>query len=308
MARLRPAVSGDDAEILRLLAACDERDFGERDLTTQPVVARWGSSQFDRASDMTVAVTASDAIAGFGVMFAAGALAVVNPAHENEGLGGALLDWAERRALELGHESHRQRIAESNQRARALLQAAGYIRARAVWQMVHDLHGLPDIASLPSGIAVHALDPVGDARALHAADTAAFAANADYAAEDFESFRDEHLATPGLDLTASAVARRGSEIAGYIVCCGTTAGSGFVDLLAVAAPERRRGLGMALLCRALRAFAAYGRIDGRLEVASDNPAAVRLYERAGMARRHAWGVWEKPVRPRSVRDQMPHTP
>jgi ribosomal protein S18 acetylase RimI-like enzyme len=72
-------------------------------------------------------------------------------------------------------------------------------------------------------------------------------------------------------------------------------GVGFVDLLGVDPNERGRGLGSTLLRCAFASFAAAGLREAQLGVASDNPGALALYERVGMAPRHRADVFEKPV-------------
>jgi ribosomal protein S18 acetylase RimI-like enzyme len=61
-------------------------------------------------------------------------------------------------------------------------------------------------------------------------------------------------------------------------------------------PEHRgRGLGAALLLDAFARFAAAGLTEAQLGVASDNPRALRLYERVGMYPRFQVDVYERPV-------------
>jgi ribosomal protein S18 acetylase RimI-like enzyme len=68
------------------------------------------------------------------------------------------------------------------------------------------------------------------------------------------------------------------ELAGAILCWK----SGFVKDLMVDEPWRGRGLGEALLRRALSTFASRGMDTVELKVHADNAAAIRLYERVGM--------------------------
>ena len=77
-------------------------------------------------------------------------------------------------------------------------------------------------------------------------------------------------------------------------------GVGFVDLLAVHPGHRRHGIAAALLGSAFVALAAAGLREAQLGVATDNPRAMRLYERLGMRPRFRLETWERPVsdRPR----------
>jgi len=124
---------------------------------------------------------------------------------------------------------------------------------------------------------------------------ASFAGNADFQPSSFESFEHEHLQSAHLDPELSRVARRGEAIAGFTLCRRNPEGYGYVDLLAVDPGERGRGLGTSLLLTAFEAFARAGLRDACLDVASDNPRGLRLYNRAGMSERLRADVYEKPV-------------
>jgi mycothiol synthase len=289
------APSGDDsAAIERALAVRDEHDYGDPGFTRAELLARWQTGGFDAAQDSVIAEVAG-AIVGYGAVFNVGALAFVDPSHEGRGIGARLLAWTEERERGRGAETHRQRVASTNGRASELLSAAGYRHVRTVWQMVSPLPSPVPQAPPPAGVRMQPIDPSMDAEALHAADAAAFAKNADFIPETLEDFRTEHLATSQFDREASVVARRNGEIVGYALCQRLSGQVGYVDVLAVAAAERGRGLGAAIVTHALAAFARAGLREARLEVASDNPRAVRLYERAGMLRRHGAAIWEKPL-------------
>jgi ribosomal protein S18 acetylase RimI-like enzyme len=169
------------------------------------------------------------------------------------------------------------------------------MRVRSVIQMAKRIDETAPAPPPPEGITLTPVKLPDDARALHLADTASFAGNADYEPSSFESFEREHLQSPHLDPNLSCVARRGDAIAGFTLCRHQPQGSGYVDLLAVDPAERGRGLGTTLLLSAFQAFARAGLLDAWLDVASDNPRGLRLYHRAGMSERLRVDVYEKPV-------------
>ena len=72
---------------------------------------------------------------------------------------------------------------------------------------------------------------------------------------------------------------------------------GFIDLLAVHPQARRRGLGSMLLRTAFARFAGAGLREAQLGVASDNPRALQLYERAGMTPRFVVDAYHRPIEP-----------
>jgi ribosomal protein S18 acetylase RimI-like enzyme len=166
--------------------------------------------------------------------------------------------------------------------------------------MVRALGAPASAPSPPPGISLDVLDVDRDARALHAADQSAFADNPEYEPESFSVFYDEHLGAPEVDPALSRVARRGDAVAGFALCKRPAPGIGYIDLLAVEKRERGHGLGTVLLLAAFAAFADAGLREARLEVASDNPRALRIYERAGMTPRDRLEVFEKPTGPQRV--------
>jgi [ribosomal protein S18]-alanine N-acetyltransferase len=78
------------------------------------------------------------------------------------------------------------------------------------------------------------------------------------------------------------VARRGGKIAGYaLVLIRRGSHAARLHSLAVEPDAARQGIGSRLLAAAEAAALARGATNLRLEVRTDNAAAIRLYERAG---------------------------
>jgi mycothiol synthase len=258
------------------------------------LLERWREQRFDPEHDAVVAQE-GDAVVGYAGLFEHGALVFVDPGHERQGVGSRLREWAEAQAVERRRAHHRQVIAHGNASGHALLADAGYRQVRSVIQMTKSLEAVAPAPPPPDGITLSPLDVAADGRALHLADTASFAGNADYEPTSFESFEQEHLRAPYLDPGLSRVARRGDAIAGFTLCRRNPEGSGYVDLLAVDPSERGRGLGASLLLTAFEGFARAGLREAWLDVASDNPRGLRLYHRVGMSERLRVDVYEKPV-------------
>jgi mycothiol synthase len=296
---LRPSAPDDADPVLRLVERRDMQDFGVADFTRGELLANWRASEFDPGVD---AVTADDhgTIVGYGALLAPGAIAFVDPAREGEGIGSSLLAWLQARARELGREVHRQIVARRNAAGQALLTGAGYGLVRSVLLMGRVVQPAPSVPPLPEGVTLHTLDAGADAPALHAADDVAFADNTDYRRMSLDAFSEEHLAAPDLDPMLSRVVRRGDAVAAFALCQRRARSTGYIDVLAVSPGERGRGLGRALLLAIFAACADAGLREVNLGVASDNPRALRLYQRAGMIERNRIDVFEKPEpRPRA---------
>ena len=296
MIRLRPPEPGDAPAVLAVTVARDIADVGVPDYTLEDLRDEWRASDFDLTRDAVVAEADGGEIVAYATVRRPGALAVVAPGHEGQGIGTRLLAWAENRERELGRSVHVQWVLGANARAARLLGAAGYTRVRSYRRMTRSLVDAPPERACP-GYDLRPLPPDADVAALHAVDQAAFSANADYRPEPLTAFAEEHLQAHDLDPALSIVAERAAETVGFLLTRRwVTEAVGFIDRLAVHPDHRRRGLGRALLETAFARCAAAGLHEAQLGVASDNPRALRLYLEAGMTVRFSGDTYERPAR------------
>ena len=295
--RTRAPVPDDAPAVAALMAARDVADLGAPDITLQDLRDEWRGSDVDLATDAVV-IEADGGIVGYAIVRRPGSLAVVGPEHEGRGVGTRLLQWTETRERERGRPCHRQWVGASNAAARELLTAAGYRRVRSYWRLVRQLDDVAAPGPAPAGVQLRPPDLRADARALHQLDAASFASNPDYKPQSFRAFREEHLHAHDLDARLSLVAVEDDELAGFLLARRwQSEATGYVDLLGVDPRHRRRGIGSALLQGAFAAFAAAGLSEAQLSVASDNPRALRLYERLTMHTRFQADVYERPMTP-----------
>jgi mycothiol synthase len=279
----RAPVVKDAAAVLELVVARDLADFGVPDYTLEDLREEWLSGDIDLATDAVVIADAGRLV-GYAILRRDEALVVVRPDAEGRGLGSQLLAWVQRAERERGRDLHRQRIPASNARARELLTAAGYERRRSYWRMVRVLDDPVSALPPPAGTRLRGLDVESDAATLHELDALTFKGNADYETETAAQFRSEHLGAHDFDPTLSQVAESGDVAVGFLLTRRWEAQAvGYVDVLGVHPAHRGRGLAAAMLSRAFAAFAAAGLREAQLGVASDNPGALALYERVGMA-------------------------
>ena len=92
----------------------------------------------------------------------------------------------------------------------------------------------------------------------------------------------------------SLVACRGRRIAGAVLV-GHDGRRGTLNHLAVAPEERRRGIGRALVARALRALAAAGIGKCNIFVLGENRAGMRFWLRGGWTLRQATPWMQRPT-------------
>jgi ribosomal protein S18 acetylase RimI-like enzyme len=294
--RLRAPSLDDAPAVLAVLEARDLTDLGVVEHRLADLLDEWRSSSFDLEADAIVAEADAGEVVAYATVQRPGTLVAVAPEHEREGIGTCLLAWAEQRERALGRARHRQWVAAYNARGHALLRGAGYQRIRSYWRLTRRLDGPVSPSAPPAGVALRPLSVGRDAVALHEVSEASFAANADYEPEPFGAFREKHLEAHDLDPGLSWVAERGALVAGFVLARRWAGeGTGYVDILAVHPAEQRCGLGTSLLTHAFVGFADAGLGEAQLGVASDNPRALRLYERAGMTQKFQVDTLERPA-------------
>jgi GNAT superfamily N-acetyltransferase len=108
--------------VLAVIVARDVEDLGAPDFTIDDLLEDWDEPGFGLAEDAWLAEDGE--IAAYAVVRDREQLVLVAPRHCGRGLGSALLDRVERRALERGHQL-RQHLPGRNAAAAALLAARG---------------------------------------------------------------------------------------------------------------------------------------------------------------------------------------
>lgn len=286
----------DAPAVLEVLAARDAADLGVRIHRLEDLRDEWQGSELELARDAHVAESDRGRIVAYAAVRRHGAFAAVAPDHEGRGIGARLLEWAERREREHGHQLYRQWVSAGNSSARTLLTGAGYAKARSYWRLARPLEGIVSRPPAPAGLRLRSVEVERDALRLHALDAASFASAPDYKPETLELFREEHLEAHDFDAGLSLVAELGPAIVGFLLTRRIDEEAmGYVALLAVAPERQRQGIGTALLQTAFAGYAAAGLRHAQLMVASDNPRAVRVYERAGMNVQLQFDIYERPI-------------
>lgn len=216
------------------------------------------------------------------------------PASAGDEVRDALIDWGEERARERNGELIRGFAWEQDVPAKEALERHGYELIRHSYRMRIDFEGELPEPDWPDGIAVR---PAGenDTRAVYDAHQDTFLDSWEPGEESFEEWR-HWMLEKGVDLSLWFLAEEDGEVAGVAVCKQHDAeeGLGWVRVLGVRRPWRRRGLGRALLLHAFREFRHRGFHAVGLGVDAESvTGAVRLYEQAGMEISRRSDVYEK---------------
>src|SRR5262245_5425517 len=196
-----------------------------------------------------------------------------------------LLEVFERRATELGRSAVRAIAPEQDSDLRALLERRGYEPIRFSFTMLVELAEEPAPPAFPAGLELRVMAS-GEEHSVYEAQLDAFADHWGFHPDTFESWRQFNLDRDGSRPDLWWLAVDGEQIAG--LCLNRMADSGepdhgYVHILGVRPPWRRRGLGEALVRHSFRDFWQGGCRRVSLDVDGENTTgAVRLYERVGM--------------------------
>ena len=213
----------------------------------------------------------------------------VLPEHRGNGIGTELRDRIEERARELAQAAPDGEevwlgadAASTNESAQRFFEARGYELIRHFWEMVIDLDEEPPEPEWPEGIRLERARRGIDERAVHAASDEAFADHWEHYPTPYEEWRKWMVESDNYDPSLWLLARDGDEIAG-ISLCDLDPDEGWIGVLGVRRPWRRRGLATALLYQSFRDIRERGKPRAVLGVDAANPTgATQLYEGVGM--------------------------
>jgi mycothiol synthase len=252
-------------------------------------------------------------------------LGCVYPSFEGQGIGTYLVTWAEERAREaIARVPDGVRVAmhlttsPEHQPTTRLFEKLGIHAIRYSWFMVADLATAPPEPIWPENIVLSTYKDQPDLRAVFRVIDDAFRDHWGYVdrpeEERFERFQYQLEHDKDFDPSLWFLAMDGDEIAGLAGCSPKTGDDvemGFVNVLGVRRPWRRRGLGLALLQHAFGEFRRRGKSRVGLGVDADSlTGATRLYQKAGMQVARQLVTYEKELRPgkelgtQSIKNQL----
>lgn len=208
-----------------------------------------------------------------------------------------LFGWAEARAQERVGAGGAIRffVDEADEATRARLAAGGYAVIRSSFVMERPLDDTLEPPVWPAGLELRPFEEA-HAHTVHAAQQEAFADHWGFVPETYASWRSHNLGSAA-DVSLWRIAWDGDEVAGLCLNRprrGEDDTVGWVAILAVRRPWRRRGLGEALLHESFLVFATQGKLHAALGVDAESTTnAVALYERVGMHVVRRRDTWER---------------
>jgi mycothiol synthase len=168
----------------------------------------------------------------------------------------------------------------------ALFEGRGFAVVRHSIRMAVSLAGYPPEPKWPAGISMRTANPESDLRPVYDAYHEAFADAWGGVEEPYADFLHGWGVGGDFDPTLWFLAEDDGALAGVALCRPERGGEidlGWVSVLGVRRPWRRRGLGRALLLHAFHELRRRGKARVGLGVDAESPTgAVALYEGVGM--------------------------
>jgi ribosomal protein S18 acetylase RimI-like enzyme len=227
----------------------------------------------------------------------------VHPDYQGRGIGSYLLQVAEERARQYIPEAPANArvslstgVSSNDLAAKRLLEDNGFQLVRHFWRMGIEVQETPPAAQWAEGISMQTMLP-GMERVVFEADEEAFLDHWGHIPSTFEEWQHWTLKREGFDPSLWFLAMDGGQIAGFALCQNENDMGGWVHVLGVRRPWRRKGLGLALLHHAFAEF--YRRDIHNVYLGVDAQSltgATRLYERAGMHVVKEFQRYEKELR------------
>ncbi|MFF1906251.1 GNAT family N-acetyltransferase [Kitasatospora sp. NPDC058218] len=298
--RSRAATPADAPAIHRLVTACERDLLGDAWIRAENaadgVAADLALPDLDPVRDTLLVQDAAGAVVGRAWVHGGRRSKVdVHPAHRGEGLGGALLDWAEARARQLGSERLSQTLLDGDRAAVALLRTRGYGAFVTQWLLEYPLPAEPVVPAPPAGITVRPFRP-GDERAAYLLTEDAFD-EWQVRRKPYEEWARHTVERAAFAPALSPLAFADGQLVGAVLSLDVPeSGEGYVERVAVRRDHRNRGIARALLLEAFRDFQRHGRRACTLWTHSET-GALALYERVGMTIRSSSTVYGKPLHP-----------
>jgi ribosomal protein S18 acetylase RimI-like enzyme len=205
-----------------------------------------------------------------------------------------LIDWAEERARQRGRRVFSGGWS-SNEPVLRELERRGYRTVRHSQRMMIDLAEPTPDPVWPDGVQVRTFRP-GDERSLYDAQQESFLDSWEPIEESYDEWSHWMLEGPAFVPDLWFLAVEEAEVAGFAICHPRAAvpGLGWVRLLGVRRPWRRRGLGRALLLHAFGELRRRGFERAGLGVDSESVTGANLlYEQAGMHVAARFDIYEK---------------
>jgi len=301
--KLRPPTFEDIPAITAVTNELSQSHYGRDEMSEADYRLNFESPEFDFAEDALVAEE-DERIVGYAEVFDPSEegrrvwiLIDVRPGTD-DAVRHSLFEAmeAKARARQALGGSTKVYLASKDGPMADVLAGRGYAVKRHSFRMEADLTEQPERPVWPDGMTVRTFRADEDDHAVYEAQEETFADQFDASPMSYEEWRHWSFGA-AFDPDLWFLAEDGDRLAGILLARPERAGDaslGWVSVLGVRRPWRRRGLGRALLLHAFGELRRRGKPRVGLGVDAESPTgAVRLYERAGMRVVRRSDHWEK---------------
>ncbi len=294
-----------------------QRMAGQDDLANPTILREdWETPGFNPADDICLVFSPKRQLVGYIEVWTTSKPPVhpwvwgrVHPDFGGLGIGTSLMEWAEERAcrvlpdlpadLRFAPRTGSLRVAEESKR---LFEDRGFTRIRSSYEMRIEMDEAPPAPLWSEGITLKT-GSHEEIPAIYRAFEESFRDHFGHIEEPFEEglAKFSHfMKSEGQDPSMWFLAMDGDEIAGISLCRPegySEKDMGWVNILGVRRPWRKRGLGLALLLHSFGELYRRGVRKAGLGVDAENlTGALRLYEKAGMRVHMVFDTYEKTIR------------
>ena len=290
---LRHASADDAPAVIALINAAEQVDVGEVVLELADIQADWANPLLSLRDDVLL-VEAGGELVAWAQVEGERADANVHPDHRRQGIGLAVIEWAEQRALTRAPAGETVRLGQTVPERMAgideLFGARGYSRLWDSWVLRLPPDAELESPQLPPGVTIRPFRSGEEHAVYHVIDDA-FSEWEGRESRPFEDWRANTLLRPDFDPTLLLVAALGDRLVG--ACFGTHYETeGWLSQIAVDRGQRGQGLGTALLTALFAEFRRRG--ERRLGLNTDSrTGALGLYVGLGMSVEQTFTRWSK---------------
>jgi len=283
----RPLELADSAAVVAVMAASELAVLGRVLIEEAYLLGDWNRPSFDLAT-CTVGVFAGDDLLGYAEVSGPGkGDAAVHPDHLGRGIGTALARWMQETARAQGHREIGMPVPDGSPGER-LLRALGYRVRWQSWVLAFPAGREVVTDGLPEGFAIRVARPDDVESAWEVTEDAFL----EWSVRPRQPFEDWAAGVTGLTTYQPwnlqvAVAPDGAVVGTVHVTLDSSTPTGFVNMVAVRADHRGKGLARALLAAAFTAARGHG--AERSELSTDSrTGALDLYLGLGMEIDSTW--------------------
>jgi GNAT superfamily N-acetyltransferase len=314
----RPGTLDDIPMVVELLNTWSQASIGVNDADEADLRNEWRNSDFDPAIHTRLSFSPDGTLIAYGEVWPGLKPQVhpfmwgcVRPGFEGRGLASANIAWGETLVREImksvpEHLRFAPRVFTDARLtpARELYGNNNYRYLRSFYRMRIDMDAPPTAPVWPQGITLRTVRHPADDEAVYRAFDESFQDHFGHIEHPFETgfarFKRDMIEDAKHDPDLWFLALDGEALAALCLCRPQGYGDsnvGWINILAVRKPWRKRGLGQALLRHAFGVYYERGLRSVELGVdASSLTNAVRLYESVGMRVERKNDMYEKEMR------------